>query len=108
MSGWQTQSGSGVRFEWGPAGAARLAKEAACLVVVDVLSFTTAVSIAVEKDIRVLPFWWPASGASDTEHAGAAMAAEAYARQSGGRQRPPPRGEPPPPPTGPPPPPPPA
>ncbi|MFJ8113302.1 2-phosphosulfolactate phosphatase [Streptomyces sp. NPDC096132] len=85
MGGWGSQSGSGVRFEWGPAGAAHLTKGAACVVVVDVLSFTTAVSVATAKGIRVLPFWWPAAGAGDAERAGAAMAAEAYARQSGAR-----------------------
>lgn len=85
MSDWESQSGSGIRFEWGPSGASHLGGQARCLVVVDVLSFTTAVSVAVEKGIRVLPFWWPASGAGDIEHTGAAMAAEAYARQSGAR-----------------------
>ena len=56
MGDWAVQSGSGIRFEWGPAGAGHLAGEAACLVVVDVLSFTTAVSVAVQQGIRVLPF----------------------------------------------------
>lgn len=54
-----TQSGNGVRFEWGPTGADRLVSEAACPVVVDVLSFTTAVSVAVGKGTRVFPFRWP-------------------------------------------------
>jgi hypothetical protein len=33
-----------VRFEWGPAGAAALAPSSSCLVVVDVLSFSTSVT----------------------------------------------------------------
>ncbi|MFH8553971.1 hypothetical protein ACH4FE_10180 [Streptomyces celluloflavus] len=45
-----SQADSGVRFEWGAAGATHLA--AACLVVVDVLSFSTAVTVAVEKGTR--------------------------------------------------------
>ncbi|MFF2926930.1 hypothetical protein ACFVTP_31740 [Streptomyces celluloflavus] len=39
------QADSGVRFEWGAAGATRLAADAACRVVVDVLSFSTAVTV---------------------------------------------------------------
>ncbi|MFI5530470.1 2-phosphosulfolactate phosphatase [Kitasatospora sp. NPDC051853] len=56
---WSAQAGYGVRFEWGPVGAARLARAgAAALVVVDVLSFTTAVSVAVERGTRVYPYPW--------------------------------------------------
>lgn len=47
-----------MRFEWGPAGARRLAPDVACLVVVDVLSFTTSVSVAVEAGTRVFPYAW--------------------------------------------------
>ncbi|MDH6484590.1 2-phosphosulfolactate phosphatase [Streptomyces sp. SAI-127] len=85
MGGWEVQSGSGVRFEWGPAGASRLASATACLVAVDVLSFTTAVSVAVDRGIRVLPFRWPGGPVSEAERSGAAQAATAYARQSGAR-----------------------
>ncbi|WP_371658749.1 2-phosphosulfolactate phosphatase [Streptomyces sp. NBC_00280] len=52
------QSGYGIRFEWGPAGARHLAREVSCLVVVDVLSFTTSVSVAVEAGSRVFPHPW--------------------------------------------------
>ncbi len=47
-----------VRFEWGPTGAARLVEDAACLVVVDVLSFTTSVSVCVGRGMAVLPHRW--------------------------------------------------
>ncbi|MDI3402740.1 2-phosphosulfolactate phosphatase [Streptomyces cavernicola] len=57
-SDWFTQAGHGVRFEWGPAGAGLLAQDAACLVVVDVLSFTTAVTVAVEAGTKVFPYRW--------------------------------------------------
>lgn len=85
MGGWGTQSGAGIRFEWGRAGASRLTVEAACLVVVDVLSFTTTVSVAVERGIRVLPFGWPGGPATETEQTDATEAAQGYARQSGAR-----------------------
>ncbi|MGW2559263.1 2-phosphosulfolactate phosphatase [Streptomyces sp. NPDC001514] len=51
-------NGCGVGFEWGPAGARHLAPHVACLAVVDVLSFTTAVSVAVDAGTRVYPYRW--------------------------------------------------
>ena len=47
-----------VRFEWGPTGAAATAGDAAYAVVVDVLSFTTSVCVALERGITVHPFAW--------------------------------------------------
>ncbi|MEU4171799.1 2-phosphosulfolactate phosphatase [Streptomyces sp. NPDC026665] len=58
MSDWFLQQGYGVRFEWGPEGAERLAPDVACLVVVDVLSFTTSVNVAVAAGTRVFPYRW--------------------------------------------------
>ena len=52
------QSYADVRFEWGPVGARHLADGAACLVVVDVLSFTTAVTVAVARGTIVFPYRW--------------------------------------------------
>lgn len=52
------QLGAGVRFDWGPAGADALAADRGCLVVIDVMSFTTSVSIAVSKGIDVYPYRW--------------------------------------------------
>lgn len=50
------QSAHRVRMEWGPTGAAAVAADVT--VVVDVLSFTTTLSIAVERGITVLPYVW--------------------------------------------------
>jgi 2-phosphosulfolactate phosphatase len=47
-----------VRFDWGPTGAARVATPGGILVVIDVLSFTTAVGVAVERGITVYPAPW--------------------------------------------------
>ncbi|GGJ89578.1 hypothetical protein GCM10010123_19060 [Pilimelia anulata] len=68
------QPGSGVRFDWGIAGAASLAKVCAALVVVDVLSFTTAVDVAVGRGIRVHPFPWGDQAAAYADRVGAALA----------------------------------
>jgi 2-phosphosulfolactate phosphatase len=57
------QSDADVRFEWGPVGAAHLGRGAACLVVVDVLSFTTSVSICVSRGMTVFPHRWDDAGA---------------------------------------------
>ncbi|MFL9678697.1 hypothetical protein [Streptomyces sp. KL110A] len=48
----------GVAFGWGPVEARALAPAAACVVVVDVLSFTTTVGVAVEGGTAVHPYPW--------------------------------------------------
>ncbi|MFI5937121.1 2-phosphosulfolactate phosphatase [Actinoplanes sp. NPDC051494] len=45
-------------FDWGPAGARSLAPAATVIAVVDVLSFTTALTVAVERGIAVRPYPW--------------------------------------------------
>lgn len=52
-----------VRFDWGPVGAR--ATEADLAVVVDVLSFSTSVCIAVERGMCVLPYRWKGPEAGD-------------------------------------------
>lgn len=47
-----------VRLEWGPVGAEEIASDAAYAVVVDVLSFTTTLSVAMDLDAEVLPYRW--------------------------------------------------
>lgn len=49
-----------VRFAWGPTGAAACPADVA--VVVDVLSFTTTVEVAVSRGMSVLPYPWRDSG----------------------------------------------
>lgn len=52
------QDGFGVRFDWGPQGALALGGGARMVAVVDVLSFTTALTVAVEQGIDVYPYRW--------------------------------------------------
>ncbi|WP_426997163.1 2-phosphosulfolactate phosphatase [Pseudarthrobacter sp. N5] len=47
-----------VRFEWGLDGAMAVSSGADLAVVVDVLSFTTCVSVAVDRGAEVLPYRW--------------------------------------------------
>jgi 2-phosphosulfolactate phosphatase len=58
------QSGAAVRFDWGRSGALAIGEAAGCTVVVDVLSFTTAVSIAVGRGSAVYPYPLSAPGAA--------------------------------------------
>ena len=52
------QSSYRIRFDWGPTGAQAIAGGAELAVVVDVLSFTTTLCVAVERGITVLPYRW--------------------------------------------------
>jgi len=76
---WFMQAPHGVRFDWGRAGAERLASRSACLVIVDVLSFTTSVTVAVEAGIRVFPYAW-------RDESAAVFAAERQAVLATGRR----------------------
>ncbi|MEV6488194.1 2-phosphosulfolactate phosphatase [Actinoplanes sp. NPDC051633] len=55
-----------VRFEWGPVGAAAVAAGASVVAVVDVLSFTTTLSVAVERGMAVMPYRWRDASAAAT------------------------------------------
>lgn len=45
-----------IRFEWGTEGIRRLAPRSQVVVIVDVLSFTTCVEVAVSRDVVVFPY----------------------------------------------------
>lgn len=53
-----TQADHRVRLEWGPTGATAIARTADVAVVIDVLSFTTSVTVAVDRGVTVFPFRW--------------------------------------------------
>lgn len=71
----RTQQGAGVRFDWSAEGAADLAKGCAAIVVVDVLSFSTAVETAVGRGMRVHPFPWGGQADAYAQRIGAPVAA---------------------------------
>ncbi|WP_054813775.1 2-phosphosulfolactate phosphatase [Nocardia arizonensis] len=47
-----------LRFDWGRIGAEAIAADADVAVVVDVLSFTTTLSVAADLGVEVLPYRW--------------------------------------------------
>jgi 2-phosphosulfolactate phosphatase len=59
------QHGFRARFDWGPAGAGEIGGGARFVAVVDVLSFTTALTVAVERGIEVYPYRWKDESALD-------------------------------------------
>ena len=73
-SGWQ--SVGSVLAEWGMAGVEALREQASVLVIVDVLSFSTAVDVAVSRGAAVFPFSYgdKAAAQAAADHVGAALA----------------------------------
>lgn len=62
-----------VRLDWGPVGARATGADVA--VVVDVLSFSTSVTVAVERGMRVFPYRWKGAQAQEfAEQQGAVLA----------------------------------
>src|SRR3546814_19076027 len=65
----------GLRFDWGFRGAEAIAAGVDVAVVVDVLSFTTTLSVAADAGIDVLPFSWNDERAFDYARAADAVLA---------------------------------
>ncbi|WP_336882717.1 2-phosphosulfolactate phosphatase [Rhodococcus globerulus] len=55
----------GLRFDWGRAGAEAIATGVDLAIVVDVLSFTTTLSVAADAGIEVFPYSWYDESAAD-------------------------------------------
>lgn len=81
MNTTHRQFDSRIRFDWGATGAAAIADTADVAVVVDVLSFTTTLSVALDAGIDVLPYRWRDDTAAD--YAAAHDAALAVRRSEG-------------------------
>src|SRR6266508_2839489 len=86
------QTGFDPRLEWGVEGARVLAAACRVVVVVDVLSFTTAIEVAVGRGAVVFPHRWPDPGAAAfARRVGAVLAGRRDEPRSTGA---PPRGSP--------------
>lgn len=78
------QHGFDIRFAWGPVGAH--ATRADVGVVVDVLSFSTSVTIAVERGMHVYPYRWRGRGAQAEAFAAEHDAVLAVGRREASRR----------------------
>lgn len=76
---WRSQEGFDIRCEWGEEGVRRLAPVSRVIVIVDVLSFSTAVSVAVERGAIVYPY-------RHKDETAVAFAASVDARLAGSRR----------------------
>lgn len=72
-----------IRCEWGAEGVSRLAPISDVVIIVDVLSFSTSVAIAVSRGATIFPYRGPAEGVS--AYAAAVGAAWADRSRSAGR-----------------------
>lgn len=53
-----SQTAFSMRLEWGPAAIRQMAHDADCIVILDIMSFSTCVSLAVERGAIVYPYAW--------------------------------------------------
>ena len=56
------QTDFALRLDWGPTGAGAISSACDVAVVVDVLSFTTTVTVAADRGVGVLPYRWGDDG----------------------------------------------
>lgn len=75
----------GVRFDWARTGAEALVAGAGIAVVVDVLSFTTTVSVALDAGARVLPYAWRDDSAAEFARQHGAVLAVGRSRAGSGQ-----------------------
>ncbi|WP_439213169.1 2-phosphosulfolactate phosphatase [Duffyella gerundensis] len=71
---WYTQDGFKVRLEWGIQALEALHETIDCAIVVDAISFSTCVSLAVERGAMIYPWPWKDESA---QHYAASLGAEA-------------------------------
>ncbi len=78
----------GVRMEWGINGAEQVSSGADYTVIIDVLSFTTTVSVALDSGIEVFPYPWRDATAQDfaRQHDAVLAVGRSDAARSSGRQ----------------------
>ncbi len=79
------QSAFPLRFEWGEAAIRYLAEGCGAVVIVDVLSFGTAVDVALGRGATVLPYRWKNGSAASFAEAQGALLASHERRFTGGQ-----------------------
>lgn len=85
MGSWSKQQSYGLRFDWGLDGATALTQPADVVVVVDVLSFTTTLSVALDLGTAVLPYRWNDETADTFAREADAVLAVRRSRSASGR-----------------------
>lgn len=60
-----SQSGFDIRLEWGMSAVENLAHDVSCIVILDVMSFSTCVSIAADRGALLFPYPWKDSSAGE-------------------------------------------
>lgn len=82
---WWDQERFNVRLEWGDAAVRYAAKDVECIIVVDVMSFSTCVSLAVDNGAQVYPYpWKDASAIGFANNIGARLASYDRLSDAGG------------------------
>ncbi|RLK61329.1 hypothetical protein CLV68_1866 [Actinokineospora cianjurensis] len=59
------QDGYRFRFDWGLSGAKEIAEAGWVVAVIDVLSFTTTLTVAVDTGVEVFPYRWRDESAAE-------------------------------------------
>lgn len=82
---WWDQERFNVRLEWGDAAVRYAAKDVECIIIVDVMSFSTCVSLAVDNGAQVYPYpWKDASAIGFANNIGARLASYDRLSDAGG------------------------
>ncbi|WP_343463887.1 2-phosphosulfolactate phosphatase [Pantoea sp.] len=77
------QSQFEVRLEWGAAAINAMAGSVDCVIIIDVMSFSTCVSLAVEKGARIYPYPWKTASADAYAQRRGAQVASSRSRFTG-------------------------
>ncbi|MDJ0087892.1 2-phosphosulfolactate phosphatase [Pantoea allii] len=80
---WYSQQAYNIRLEWGIPAVEHLAGEVDAVVIIDVMSFSTCVSLAVENGARVYPYPWKDHSVTHYALSVGAIAANSDRRFSG-------------------------
>lgn len=80
---WSSQGKFEIRLEWGLSAVENLGSEVDCAIIVDVMSFSTCVSLAIDKGASIYPYPWKDASAIEYGKALGASTANIDRRFSG-------------------------